>query len=166
MMRRGRTRPRVAMGNNDERMGIIMTIWTLAPDRNEQLTGWALSLLRIVAALLFIEHGTQKYLGFPVPFPMGEIHLASLLGIAGVLELAGGTLLLIGVLARPVALLLSGEMAIAYFMMHAPQNFYPIANGGEAALLFCFAFLLIAAAGPGTFAIENMIKRGSGLRHP
>ena len=136
-----------------------MTIWTRDPGRTAQLTGWALSLLRIVAALLFIEHGTQKYFGFPVPFPMGEIHLASLLGVAGMLELVGGTLLLFGVFTRPVALLLSGEMAIAYFMMHMPQNFYPIANGGEAAILFCFAFLLIAAAGPGSWAIDKMIER-------
>ncbi len=138
-----------------------MTIWTRDPGHKEQLAGGALSLLRIVAALLFIEHGTQKYFGFPVPFPMGEIHLASLLGVAGVLELVGGTLLLFGVFTRPVALLLSGEMAIAYFMMHLPQNFYPIANGGEAAILFCFIFLLIAAAGPGSWAIDKMIARGS-----
>jgi len=138
-----------------------MTIWTLDPGRKEQLMGWALSLLRIVTALLFIEHGTQKYFGFPVPFPMGEIHLASLLGMAGVLELVGGTLLLFGVFTRPFALLLSGEMAIAYFMMHMPQNFYPIANGGEAAILFCFVFLLIAVAGPGPWAAEKMIGRGN-----
>jgi putative oxidoreductase len=139
----------------------MMTIWTLDSGRKEQLTGWALSLLRIVAALLFIEHGTQKYLGFPVPFPMGQIQLVSLLGVAGILELVGGTLLLLGLFTRPVALLLSGEMAVAYFMMHAPQSFYPIANGGEAAILFCFVFLLVAAAGPGPWAIENLIKRGS-----
>ena len=136
-----------------------MSIWTLDSGRKEQLAGWALSLLRIVAALLFIEHGTQKFFDFPVPFPMGEIHLVSLLGVAGVLELVGGTLLLFGVFTRPVALLLSGEMAIAYFMMHMPQNFYPIANGGEAAILFCFVFLLIAVAGPGSWAIDKMIAR-------
>jgi putative oxidoreductase len=136
-----------------------MTMRTLDLGRREQLAGWALSLLRIVAALLFIEHGTQKYLGFPVPFPMGEIHAASLLGVAGLIELVGGTLVLLGLFTRPVALLLSGEMAIAYFMMHMPQNVYPIANGGEAAILFCFTFLLIAAAGPGPWAIEAMIKR-------
>src|ERR1700712_4225349 len=106
-----------------------MTMRTLDLGRREQLAGWALSLLRIVAALLFIEHGTQKYLGFPVPFAMGQIQLVSLLGVAGILELVGGTLLLLGLFTRPVALLLSGEMALAYFMMHAPQNFYPIANG-------------------------------------
>ena len=132
-----------------------MTMRTLDLGRREQLAGWALSLLRIVAALLFIEHGTQKYLGFPVPFPMGEIHAASLLGVAGLIELVGGTLVLLGLFTRPVALLLSGEMAIAYFMMHMPQNFYPIANGGEAAILFCFTFLLIAAAGPGPWAIKR-----------
>jgi putative oxidoreductase len=138
-----------------------MTMRTLDLGRREQLAGWALSLLRIVAALLFIEHGTQKYLGFPVPFPMGEIHVASLMGVAGLIELVGGTLVLLGLFARPAALLLSGEMAVAYFMMHAPQNFYPIANGGEAAILFCFVFLLIAAAGPGPWAIDSMIKRTS-----
>lgn len=131
---------------------------TLDAARKEQLTGGALSLLRIVSAALFIEHGTQKYFAFPVPFPMGKVHPLSLLGLAGGLELAGGLLLLFGLFSRPVALLLSGEMAIAYFMMHAPQSFYPIANGGEAAILYCFVFLLFAVAGPGWASIDKLIK--------
>jgi putative oxidoreductase len=122
------------------------------------LSGWALSLLRIVAAALFIEHGTQKYFGFPIPFPMGEIQAFSLFGLAGALELAGGALLLLGLFARPAALLLSGEMAVAYFMAHAPQGFYPIANGGEAAILYCFVFLLLAVAGPGPLSIDNLVR--------
>jgi putative oxidoreductase len=130
----------------------------LDPDRSARLSGWALSLLRIVAAALFIEHGTQKYFGFPTPFPMGEIHALSLFGLAGALELAGGALLLLGLFARPAALLLSGEMAVAYFMAHAPQGFYPIANGGEAAILYCFVFLLLAVAGPGPLSIDNFVR--------
>jgi putative oxidoreductase len=133
----------------------------LEPGRSAQLSGWALSLLRMVAAALFIEHGTQKYLGFPIPFPMGEIHSFSLFGLAGALELVGGILLLLGLLSRPVAFLLSGEMAIAYFMAHAPQGFYPIANGGEAAILYCFVFLLIAVAGPGPLSLDRFVRERS-----
>jgi putative oxidoreductase len=133
-------------------------IKAIDPDRSARLTGWALSLLRIVAAALFIEHGLQKYFGFPMPFPMGAIQPLSLLGIAGLLELVGGTLLLLGLFTRPVAFLLSGEMAVAYFMMHAPQGFYPLANGGEAAILYCFVFLLLAAAGPGPLSIDALAR--------
>jgi putative oxidoreductase len=130
----------------------------LDPGRSAQLSGWALSLLRIVAAALFIEHGTQKYFGFPIPFSMGPIHPFTLFGFAGALEMIGGTLLLLGLFARPTAFLLSGEMAVAYFMAHVPQGPYPIANGGEAAILYCFVFLLLAAAGPGPLSIDNLVR--------
>ncbi len=120
--------------------------------------GEALSLLRIVAALLFLLHGTSKLLGFP-PFPMASPAVGSLLWVAGVLELFGGLLLLFGFLSRPVAFILSGEMAVAYWMVHAPQSTFPSVNQGEAAILFCFVFLLITAAGPGPWSIDAEWKR-------
>ncbi|MCF2514195.1 DoxX family protein [Sphingomonas sp. G124] len=113
----------------------------------------ALSLLRIVAALLFFQHGTSKVLGFP-PFPMGDVPVGSLFWIAGVIEIVGGLLLLIGLLSRPVAFILSGEMAVAYWVTHAPQSTFPLLNHGEGAILFCFIFLLIAAAGPGVWSLD------------
>lgn len=112
-----------------------------------------LSILRIVAALLFILHGSSKLLGFP-PSPMPAPDVASLLWFGGLLELVGGTLLLIGLFSRTVAFILSGEMAVAYFMYHAPQSPYPSVNGGDAAILFCFIFLYIAAAGPGPWSVD------------
>ena len=120
--------------------------------------GQALSLLRIVAALLFLQHGTSKVLQFP-PFPMGDVPVGSLFWIAGVIEIVGGLLLLVGLLSRPVAFLLSGEMAVAYWMVHAPQSTFPLLNQGEGAILFCFIFLLIAAAGPGPWSLDASRKR-------
>jgi putative oxidoreductase len=113
-----------------------------------------LSLLRIITALLFIEHGTSKLFGFP-PFPMGEIQLFSIFGLAGVLEFFGGILLLIGLFTRPVAFILAGEMAIAYFMVHAPEGFFPANNEGDAAILFCFIFLYLSAVGPGAWSVDK-----------
>ena len=114
----------------------------------------ALALLRIVAALLFIEHGTSKLFGFP-PFAMGELPaMGTLPWIAAVIELVGGLLVLIGFLTRPAAFIISGEMAVAYWMAHAPQSTFPANNGGDAAILFCFIFLYIAAAGPGAWSVE------------
>lgn len=115
--------------------------------------GEALSLLRIVAALLFLLHGSSKLFGFP-PFPMELPPTGSLLWIGAILELVGGLLLLFGFLSRPVAFILSGEMAVAYWMFHAPQSTFPSVNQGEAAILFCFVFLLVAAAGPGPWSID------------
>ncbi|CAO4135530.1 DoxX family protein [Methylorubrum extorquens] len=121
---------------------------------------WAprvLSILRIVAALIFLEHGTQKILGFPAhPNPPA---LLSLSGIAGLMELVGGTLLLIGLFSRPVAFLLSGEMAFAYFLAHAPKSFFPVLNGGDAAILYCFVFLYVAFAGPGPWSLDAQQER-------
>lgn len=113
----------------------------------------ALALLRIITALLFMEHGTTKLLNFPA----GEMHppVMSLFGIAGVLEIVGGILILVGFWTRPVAFLLSGQMAIAYWMVHAPMSFFPVNNGGDAAILFCFVFLYLVFAGPGAFALDN-----------
>ena len=115
----------------------------------------ALALLRIATALIFIAHGTQKLFGFPVPPSWGMPAAFTLPWTAGVLEVVGGALLVVGFLTRPTAFVLSGLMACAYWMAHAPKSFYPLLNGGEAAMLFCFIFLYIAAAGPGAFAIDS-----------
>ncbi|MEH3090434.1 DoxX family protein [Agrobacterium cavarae] len=114
---------------------------------------YALAALRIIAALLFIEHGTQKLFGFP-PAQM-EGSLPPLLLAAALLELVGGILILVGLFTRPVAFILSGQMAFAYFMAHAPKSFFPAINGGDAAILFCFVFLFLVTAGPGAFAVDK-----------
>ena len=118
----------------------------------------ALSLLRIVAALIFLLHGSSKLIGFP-PSPMPLPPVGSFMWIGGLLELIGGLLLLIGLFSRPVAFLLSGEMAVAYWMFHAPKSTFPSVNGGDAAILFCFVFLLIAAAGPGPWSLDAASRR-------
>src|SRR5688572_15334253 len=121
------------------------------------LSRWApqlLSVLRIMTALLFIAHGTAKYLGFPYVEMMANVTLMSAGGIAGILELVGGALLIIGLFSRLTAFIMSGFMAVAYFMAHAPQNFFPIVNQGELAIMFCFVFLYIAAAGPGPWSVD------------
>lgn len=118
-------------------------------------TVWAprvLSILRIMAALLFLEHGTQKLLGFPASDFSPAV--MSLSWIAGVLELFGGALLVIGLFTRPVAFILSGQMAVAYFIAHAPQGFFPVLNGGEGAILYCFIFLYLVFAGPGPWSVD------------
>jgi putative oxidoreductase len=117
-----------------------------------------LSILRIVAGLGFIHHGVSKYFGLP-PFPMP---LNPLLYTAGALELVGGTLIILGLFTRPVAFILSGMMAIAYFMAHAPKSFFPAVNGGEAAMLYAFIFLYFAAAGAGAWSIDAMRNRTAG----
>ncbi|MCO6415121.1 DoxX family protein [Siccirubricoccus sp. KC 17139] len=119
------------------------------------------AVLRIVAALIFLEHGTQKLFGFPPP--TGALPAAfSLLWIGGVLELVGGVLLMLGLFTRPVAFLLAGEMAFAYWMFHAPRSFFPALNGGDAAILYCFVFLYFVAAGPGAWAIDIKLGREPG----
>jgi putative oxidoreductase len=123
-------------------------------------TTWAprlLSVLRIMAALLFMAHGTMKLLGFPASDNPGPA-LFSLMGFAGALELVGGLLLVLGLFTRPVAFILAGEMAFAYFMAHAPQSFFPIVNRGESAVLFCFVFLYLAAAGAGPWSVDAARK--------
>ena len=117
----------------------------------------ALALLRIVTAYLFIMHGTSKLLGVPHVASFDKLQLLSLIGLAGVLELVGGALLLIGLFTRPVAFILSGEMAFAYFMGHAPQGnvLVPMLNRGELAVLYCFVFLFFAAAGPGAWSVDK-----------
>src|SRR5579862_5112921 len=111
-----------------------------------------LSILRIVTALLFLEHATAKLLGFPASQMPTTAALSTFWWI-GVLELVGSVLLIVGLFTRLAAFVLSGEMAVAYFMAHMPQSFFPLQNGGDSAILFCFAFLYVAAAGPGAWSI-------------
>src|SRR3954452_17952309 len=113
-----------------------------------------LSVLRIVSGLIFLEHGTGKWLNFP-PSP-NHPPLASMAGVGGLMEIVGGILLVLGLFTRPVAFLLSGEMAVAYWMSHAPRSIYPLLNGGDAAILYCFVFLYIFFAGPGPWSIDSM----------
>jgi putative oxidoreductase len=117
-----------------------------------------LAVLRIVTALCFMQHGTAKLLQFPHVEMFDGLTLASLMGIAGILELVGGALLVVGLLTRPVAFILSGQMAVAYFMMHAPKSFFPLLNGGEGAILFCFIFLYIACAGGGAWTLDARLR--------
>jgi putative oxidoreductase len=110
-----------------------------------------------MAAALFMEHGAQKMLGFPAPLPM-TLQPFSLLWCAGALELVGGVLLLLGLFTRPVAFVLSGEMAVAYFLQHAPGGFFPLLNKGELAVIYCFVFLYLAAAGGGPWSLDAVWK--------
>ncbi|CAD5286256.1 conserved membrane hypothetical protein [Bosea sp. 62] len=118
----------------------------------------ALALLRIVTALTLLTHGTQKLFGFPQPPSWGMPAAFALTWYAAILEVVGGALLAIGLLSRPVAFILSGLMAFAYWIGHAPKGFYPLLNGGEPALLFCFIFFYLFFAGPGSFALDNRAK--------
>lgn len=120
-----------------------------------------LGLLRIVTALLLLQHGTAKLFGFPHVPMFDNLWLLSLLGVAGVLELAGGLLLLLGIFTCPVAFILSGEMAFAYFLAHAQKSFFPILNGGELAVLYCFVLLYLAVAGGGAWTLTS---RRTGVR--
>jgi len=125
-------------------------------------TVWAprvLSILRIVAALLFFEHGSSKLLGFPPSNFTPEV--MSLPWIAGVLEIVGGALLVVGLFTRPVAFVLSGLMAFAYWIAHAPKSVYPLLNGGDGAILFCFIFLYLVFAGPGPWSLDALRRRES-----
>jgi putative oxidoreductase len=127
-----------------------------------------LSIMRIMASLLFMAHGTQKLFGFPVRLPPPgapegaappPFELFSLIGAAGVLEFVGGTLLLIGLFTRPVAFVLSGMMAVAYFIAHHPRTFFPVNNGGDAAILFCFIFLFLFFAGGGPVSVDALFAK-------
>ncbi len=124
--------------------------------------GHLLSVLRIIAAFLFMAHGTQKLFGWPASEPRDSAPLLSLMGLAGVLETFGGLLLLVGLFTRPVAFLLAGEMAVAYFKAHAPRGLWPILNNGEVAVLFCFLFLYLAAAGGGPWSLDALRAKQRG----
>jgi putative oxidoreductase len=131
-------------------------------DGNAFAEGWSarfLSILRIVSALLYMQHGAQKLFGF---FATPQVHafpLFSVMGLGGVFEFFGGLLVLLGLFTRPVAFILSGQMAVAYFMFHAPKGFWPILNGGDLAVLFSFVFLYLAAAGGGAWGLDHMLRR-------
>jgi len=135
-----------------------------APKIVAKWSGWApqlQSVLRIVAAFMFIMAGTMKLFAFPVGMPPdgGTAQLMSQIGIGGILEAFGGALLLIGLFTRPVAFILAGEMAVAYFQFHQPQGFWPIVNGGTDAVLYCFVWLYFSAAGAGPWSLDAMRKK-------
>lgn len=117
-----------------------------------------LGVLRIMSALLFMAHGTMKHLSFPPSERQTE--LWSLSGVAGLFELVGGALLALGLFTRPVAFVLSGVMAFAYFIAHAPRSFFPVLNGGDAAILYCFVFLYFVFAGGGAWSLDALRRRG------
>jgi putative oxidoreductase len=116
-------------------------------------------LLRIVAGLLFLFHGTVKILGFPPGAQPGQVEPLSLMGVGGAIELVTGTLIMLGLFTRPAAFIASGQMAVAYWMFHAPRDLYPVINQGDAAILYCFVFLFFAAAGPGAFSVDGARRR-------
>jgi putative oxidoreductase len=125
---------------------------------------WAprvLSILRIVVALIFIQHGTQKFFGFPSAPASGFPATLSLGWWQGIIELVGGGLLLLGLFTRLTAFILAGDMAFAYWMVHSPKNFYPVLNGGDLAVVLCFLFLYLACAGAGPWSIDGSVKRKS-----
>ena len=128
--------------------------------------GRMLAIFRIVAGVTFITAGTTKLFGFPAaPVPgMPEVELWSQMGIGSVLEIVGGTLIVLGLLTRPTAFILAGEMAVAYFQFHQPQAFWPTSNGGVAAVLYCFFFLYLVASGPGAWSLDAVIARSRGTR--
>jgi putative oxidoreductase len=117
-----------------------------------------LSILRILVGLLFLEHGSAKLLGFPTP-PSPQPAMMTLLWTQGVIELVGGLLIAVGFLTRPVAFILAGDMAVAYFMAHLPRSLFPLLNQGELAILYCFIFLLFFVAGPGRWSIDRSLAR-------
>lgn len=123
-------------------------------DKLSKYAPQALAVLRIVTALLFIAHGTQKLFGFPAG-QMGGVELLSLFGLAAAIEIVGGIAILLGLFTRPVAFVLAGEMAVAYWMVHAPMDIFPVNNMGDPAVLFCFVFLYLTFAGPGTWSVDG-----------
>lgn len=125
-------------------------------DKLAQATPGMLGVLRIMTGLLFLEHGLQKFLGFPAGQMAGSgLALDNPGAYAGIIELVAGLLIAIGLFTRPAAFVASGTMAAAYFMAHAPQNFFPVNNMGDAAILYCFVFLFLVFAGPGRFSLDG-----------
>ena len=140
-----------------------MSSTTLTPVFSDQVAAtWGprlLSIVRIVAALMFMGHGIQKLFGFPAAPPFGMPAAFTLIWFAGAIEVVGGALLLVGFLTRPVAFLMSGEMAFAYFMVHAPKSLYPVINAGDAAILYCLMFLYFAVVGGGVWSVDRATRR-------
>jgi len=133
---------------------------------NRWLTDWSprmLSVLRIVTGLIFLEHGTQKFLSFPAGQMAGSgLALDTPASFAGIVEFAAGLLIALGLFTRPAAFLASGTMAVAYWIAHAPQNTFPLNNGGDAAILYCFVFLYLVFAGPGPWSLDAARARRGG----
>src|ERR1700754_1964475 len=137
------------------------------PDSNSFSSQWRprlLSLLRIIIGLLFMPHGAQKLFGFLSTQSGATAPMLSLTGGAGMLEFFGGLFILIGLFTRPVAFILSGLMAFAYFMAHAPQGFWPLQNRGELAVAYCFVFLYMAVAGGGSWSLDHLLQRAKAAR--
>ena len=129
---------------------------------NSLYSAWVprlLSVLRVIVAFLFIQHGAQKLFGFMAPEQWTAPALFSMVWIAGVLEFFGGLFILLGLFTRPVAFILSGLMAVAYFMAHAPQGFWTIQNRGELAVAYCFVFLYLTVAGGGSWSLDRLLWR-------
>jgi putative oxidoreductase len=129
---------------------------------NDTLAAWtprALSVLRIITGLLIIQHGMGKLLGFPAFPGYANVQLMSLSGAAGVIELIGGALLILGLWTQPVAFILSGEMAFAYFIGHFPKGYHPLINGGTLAALYCFTCLYLSTAGAGPWSVDASMKK-------
>ena len=121
-----------------------------------------LSIFRIMTGLLFLEHGTNKLFNFPMTPNHTPYNIATLVpGAQGLIEVIGGILIVLGLFTRPVAFILAGDMAVAYFMSHAPRNFFPLVNNGEAAILYCFAFLYMWVAGAGAWSLDRLWTRES-----
>jgi len=136
-------------------------------DRLSQWSPQGLGLLRVVTALLTIEHGTQKYFAFPPSeYFSSAPAVFSLMGVAGLIELVGGFLILIGLFARPAAFVLSGFMAAAYFLGHAPQAFFPASNMGDAAVLFCFIYFYMIFAGSGAWSVDGARQNAGSFNRP
>ena len=128
----------------------------------EALAAWtprALSVLRIITGLMIIEPGMAKLIGYPVVPAFANLQPLSLLGAAGFIELIGGALLILGLFTQPAAFIVSGEMAVAYFMVHWPKSFYPLINGGSLAIIYCFACLYLSTAGAGPWSLDAVMKR-------
>jgi putative oxidoreductase len=126
-------------------------------DRVSKYGPEVLSIARLVIGLLFLQHGTAKLFGFP-HMTTAQPEMGSLLWFQGIIEVVGGALFAVGFLTRPVAFILAGDMAVAYFMQHAPRNFFPMLNGGDAAILYCFVFLIYVVLGPGRWAVDGSPK--------
>ena len=122
------------------------------------------SIVRIAVALLFLEHGLSRLFGWPSPLPTPPA--MTMYWFAGAIELVGGFLVLLGLFTRPAAFVMSGEMAFAYFISHAPRNFFPILNGGDGAILYCFIFLYFAFAGPGPWSLDAMWRKRTSAQAP
>lgn len=132
----------------------------IVEDRAARIAPYTLSIVRIVVALLFFEHGTSHLFGFPQAEAQAPVFALS--WFAGIIEFVGGFLLALGLFARPAAFIMSGTMAFAYFLSHAPHGFFPILNRGDAAILYCFIFLYLAVAGPGPWSLDAFLRRGRG----